>query len=211
MAVQRMSIHRALAELKTYDDRILRVTQHDFVIANKKSNDKIKGKSIDETERKIKGNLASFYALTENQRRIKAAVVLSNAAAIVKIADCEYTVAEAIERKAKLHHFENFHYTLKHQFNTQNEIADRENALLPEKLESYLQAILGEKDKRIPADIELHTKAFEERNKFVLIDPCDVTKQIEEIGKKIEDFKTEVDYVLSESNATTFIEVDLVD
>jgi len=183
MAVQKMSIHRALAELKTYDDRIMRVRLQDFVIANKKSNDKIKGKTIDEVERKIKGGFASFYALTENQRRIKAAVVLSNAATMVKIAGVDYTVAEAIERKAKLHHFEDFLLALRRQFNAQNDIVERENDLLQDKLESYLQAILGDKDKRTPADIEMHTKAFEDRNKYVLIDPADIAKQIEQIEK----------------------------
>ena len=211
MPKQTMSIHRALAELKTYDDRIYRATEMDFVIANKKSNDKIKGKPIDEVNAKIKGGFRSYYALTENQRRIKAAVVLSNAATKVKIGGTEYTVAEAIERKAKIHHDESFLELLKRQFFIQNEIVERENAALPEKVEKYLQSILGEKDKRTVEDIASHTKAFEDRNKFDLIDPCDITKQIEQLEQTITGFKTEVDYVLSESNATTFIEVEYVD
>ena len=211
MSMQTMSIHRALAELKSYDDRIQRAIDVDFIIANKRSNDKIKGKPIDEVKAKIKGGFDSFYALTENQRRVKAAVVLSNAATKVKIGGIEYSVAEAIERKAKIHHDEFFLSKLKRQFNAQNEVVERENALLPEKLEKYLQSILGEKDKRTVEDISSHTKAFEDRYKFELIDPCDVAKQIEQLEQAISTFKTEVDYVLSEINATTFIEVEFVD
>ena len=206
---QSMSIHRALAELKTYDDRIKRVMTADFVIANKKSNDKIKGKSIDEVKSQIQGSFDSFFALAENQRRIKSAVVLSNANTRVKIGGIEYTVAEAIERKAKIVHDETLLMTLKSQFNSQNEKVEQANSELPQKLETYLQAILGEKDKRTVDDIESHTKAFENRNKFELIDPCDICKQIEKLEQTITAFKTEVDYVLSEINATTFIEVDL--
>jgi len=206
-----MSIHRALGELKTYDDRISRATEQDFVLANKKSNDKIKGKTIEETKQQIKGGFASFYALTENQRRIKAAVVLSNAATKVQIGGKEYTVAEAIERKAKIHHEETFLLILKRQFKTQNEIVEDENDLLPSKLESYLQSILGEKDKRTPDDIASHTKAFEERNKYELLDPSDISTQIKQLEEQVTNFKTEVDYILSESNATTFVEVELVD
>jgi len=211
MNKQTMSIHRALAELKSYDDRITRSTEQNFVIANKKSNDKIAGKTIEECKQQIKGGFASYYALTENQRRIKAAVVLSNAITKVKIGGIEYTVAEAIERKAKLHHDESFLMKLKQQFNTQNKKVEDENATLPEKLESYLQSILGEKDKRTVEDISAHTKAFEDRNKYELIDPSDIAKQIEKLEESITGFKTEVDYVLSESNATTFIDVEFVD
>jgi uncharacterized membrane protein YgaE (UPF0421/DUF939 family) len=205
-----MSIHRALAELKTYDDRIKRAIANDFVIANKRSNDKIRGKSIDEVKSQIQGSFDSFFALTENQRRIKSAIVLSNANTRVKIGGTEYTVAEAIERKAKIVHDEALLLALKNQFNSQNEKVEKENTELPQKLETYLQAILGEKDKRTVEDIESHTKAFENRNKFELIDPCDIAKQIEKLEQAVTAFKTEVDYVLSESNATTFVEIDLV-
>jgi len=211
MAIQTMSIHRALAELKTYDDRISRAMRADFIIANKRSNDKIKGKSISEVVQQIKGSFASYFALTENQRRIKAAVVLSNANTKVMISGIEYTVAEAIERKAKLHHDETFLKVLKNQFLTQNEKVEDENEKLLQKLESYLQSILGDKEKRTVDEIAAHTKAFEDRNKFELIDPSDIAKQIEQLDQTIMSFKTVVDYVLSESNATTFIEVDFVD
>ena len=211
MAIQKMSIHRALAELKTLDDRIGRAIKADFIIANKKSNDKIKGKTIPEVMQQIKGNFDSFYALTENQRRIKTAVVLSNANTIVTIAGKQYTVAEAIERKAKIHHDETFLKTLKLQFLKETTIVKDENEKLVDKLEKYLQSILGDKEKRTADDIAAHTKAFEDRNKYELIDPQDVAKHIETLDKNILDFKTAVDYVLSESNATTFVEVDFVD
>ena len=210
MNKQTMSLHRALAELKFYDDKIKRATEQNFVYANKKSNDKIAGKTIEECKQQIKGGFASYYALTENQRRIKAAVVLSNANTNVKIGGQEYTVAEAIERKAKLHHDESFLYHLKLQFNIHKKKVEDENSKLPEKLEGYLQSILGEKDKRTVEDIAAHTKAFEDRNKYELIDPCDIAKQIEKLEESITSFKTEVDYILSESNATTFIEVEFI-
>ena len=40
MSKVNMSIHRALSELKTYDDRIQRAMQATFVMHNKTSNDK---------------------------------------------------------------------------------------------------------------------------------------------------------------------------
>jgi len=211
MSTQKISIHRALSELKTYEDRIQRAMQGAFVVANKRSNDKIQGKTVDEVKNLIKGNFASYQALSENMKRIKSAVVLSNARTLVKIAGTEYTVAEAIERKAKIHFDESFLRVLQNQFQSQNNKVETENDQLPQKLENYLQSILGDKDKRTVDDIEAHTKAFEGRNKYELIDPCDIAKKIEQLAQEIMNFKNEVDYVLSESNATSFIEVDFVD
>jgi hypothetical protein len=206
-----MSIHRALAELKTYDSRIKKAIQQEFVLNNKKSNDKIKGKTIDEYKNIIKGNFDSYYPLVENQKRIKAAVVLSNGSTKVTIAGVEYTVAEAIERKAKIKHDVMFLHNLKTQLNEQSKEVELENGLLPEKLEKYLQAVLGDKDKRTVDEIAAHTKVFEERNGYELIDPCDISKHIEELEEKVRNFQTEVDYILSESNATTFIEIEYTD
>ncbi len=49
------------------------------------------------------------------------------------------------------------------------------------------------------------------KNTYELIDPAGIEDYIKKLEKDIIDFKNEVDYVLSESNATTFIEVNFVD
>ena len=211
MSKQTMSVHRALAELKTYEDRIQKAMQASFVVANQKNNDKIQGKTIDEINSIIQGNFDSYFALVENQRRIKAAVVASNAVTKVKIAGEEYTVAEAIERKAKLKYDERFLLTLKAQFTEQNNRVDRANNELPAKLETYLQQILGPKDKRTAEEITQHTELYEKKYKWELVDPCDIMNKIKELEERILTFKTEVDYVLSESNALTQIEVEFPD
>ena len=211
MSLARMTIHRALSELKTYDDRLERLMQSDFVQSNKKSNERIQGKTIEEVRNGIKGSYDSYRAMSENQKRIKAAVVQSNAGTKVTIGGVEYAVAEAIERKAKLANDEMFIKTLKTQFAYHNNKVENENGRLPEKLEQYLQAVLGGKDKRTAEEIASYTKTFEERNTYELIDPRDIAGQIKELEEQVAQFRNEVDYVLSESNATTFIEIDFAD
>ena len=49
---------------------------------------------------------------------------------------------------------------------------------------------------------------FEERNMYVLLNPNKIGQFLEEMDKEIRDFETEVDFKLSESNATTLIEVE---
>ena len=207
--VEKMSIHRALAEIKTYNKRIASAVEQTFIVANKKSNEKIEGMTIEEYKSKIQSNLDSAKALIENRKRIKTAIIMSNAKTIVNIAGKDYTIAEAIERKNMIATERYFINNMKNQYTRENRVVESENNELPSKLEAYLKAILGEKDKRTVDDIELHTKSFYSRNEYELIDPMNIKDFIDTYEKSIDEFETNVDYILSESNATTFIEVDL--
>lgn len=209
MSVVKMSVHRGLSELKLYSNKIDSVMGSTFVVANKQSNKIIGGRSADEVEKLIGSNFDSVKALIENRKRIKNAIVKSNAETMVTVSGVEMTVAEAIERKASIEFERNFLSSLQNQFTQQNRIVETQNEQLPTKLESFLQATLGEK--RDVAQVKELTKTFEDNNKFVLIDPKHIQNHIEKLSKDIEEFSSQVDYVLSESNATTFFNVDLSD
>ena len=83
----------------------------------------------------------------------------------------------------------------------------KNNDELPEKLETYLINILGNKEKQTPEEVALHTDTFMKRNEQELLDPLKVKKVIEAMEGSVNEFKSEVDAVLSESNAKTFIEL----
>jgi len=209
MAVVNMSVHRGLSELKLYANKIASLNSGTFVLANKQSNKTIGGKSIEDVNNLIKGNFDSMAALIENRKRIKDAIVKSNAATNVTIAGKIMTVAEAIERKASIEFERNFLRILQDQFSQQNNIVEQQNLQLPTKLETFLQSTLGEK--RDVATVKDLTKTFEDNNKFVLIDPNHIQDYIQALDKSINEFASQVDYTLSESNATTFFDVELVD
>ena len=97
---EKMSIHKALAELKLLDNRIMSAIKNGtYCVANKHSNDKIKGVSIEEYKKIMQGDYDKATDLIKRRNAIKRAIVLSNAVTKVKINDIEYTVAEAIEMK----------------------------------------------------------------------------------------------------------------
>jgi len=202
MTTVQMSVHRGLSEIKLLSSRIQKSVNSTFVVSNKVSNKTIGGRSINEVRQVIEGNFDSVIALIENRKRIKSALVLSNASTKVTIAGKEYAVAEAIERKAS---------SLKSQFVSHNNNVESQNSQLSGKLETYLASVLGEKSSRSAEDVKMHTKVFEDQNRFELIDPKHIANYIESLEKEIDEFESQVDYVLSESNATTFFEVDLVD
>jgi hypothetical protein len=209
MSKVNMSVHRGLSELKLYNNKIDTANHNSFVLANKQSNKVIGGRSLEEVTNSIKGSFDSMVALIENRKRVKNAIVKSNANTNVVVAGKTMTVAEAIERKVSIELERNFLRNLQSQFIQQNNAVEQQNAQLQPKLESFLQASLG--DKRDVETVKAYTKTFEDNNKYVLIDPCHIQDYMQKLAKDIEEFASQVDYILSESNATTFFDVELVD
>lgn len=209
METKRISLHRALSELKMLSERIQSATYRVVLTrANRKSNEKIEGMSIDEYKKEMQGSYDKVTSLIEYRNKLKALVVESNANTIVKIGATEMTVAEAIERKQSIAYEKELLTHLRRQYFEAIEEVTTANEALPEKLENYLINILGSKEKQSSSEeVRLHTDTFMKRNEYELIDPMQVKKIIDELAAKIEEFETEVDAVLSESNATTIIEI----
>ena len=205
---KKLSIHRALTELKMLNHRIEAATNEvSTVLANRKSNSKINGVEIQEYEKQMQSSYDKVVSLIDYRNRIKSLVVESNAKTKVTVGKEEMTVAEAIERKQSIQFEKKLLEVMQQQYRSAINMVAKENDALPAKLETYLINILGNKDKQSPEEVKLHTETFMKRNEYELIDPMNVKKKIEALNSRIEEFESEVDAVLSESNATTFIEV----
>jgi len=208
--MKKLSIHRALTELKMLTLRIEAATNEvSAVVANRKSNRKINGVDIPEYEKQMQASYDKVVGLISYRNKIKALVVQSNANTKVLVGKEEMTVAEAIERKQSIQYEKNLLEVIQHQHRLAINTVAKENDTLPAKLETYLINILGNKDKQSPEEVKLHTETFMKRNEFEIIDPLNIKQQIEKLSNRIEEFESEVDAVLSESNATTFIEVQV--
>lgn len=205
---QTMSIHRALSELKTLNDRIPKVIQEaDFIATDRKSAQKINGLSIEDYEKTIQSGFDKAVSLIERRNRLKDAIVQSNAITEVVVAGETMTVAKAIERKSSIANEEKLLSMMVGKRRMAINKLTMENESLPSRLEDYLTAILGNKEHAKKEEVELHTKSFMDRNEYVLIDPLKLDKRIEEWDERITSFKAEVDAVLSESNAITKITI----
>jgi len=205
---KKLSIHRALTELKMLNHRIEAATNEvSTVLANRKSNSKINGVEIQEYEKQMQSSYDKVVGLIGYRNLIKSLVVESNARTKVTVGKEEMTVAEAIERKQSIQFEKKLLDVMQQQYRSAINTIAKENDALPAKLETYLINILGNKDKQSPEEVKLHTETFMKRNEYELIDPMNVKNKIEALNSRIEEFESEVDAVLSESNATTFIEV----
>lgn len=211
MIHEKMTVHKALAELKTLDDRInSEITGSIFVKANRHNNMKIFGKSVEDFRADTTSSLRSVMALIERRNAMKRAVVLSNAVTKVEIGGVEYTVAEAIE--INNHGMENwidFRDFLRDQYSSVKRMVESENGeKLANACENYIQTMFGSKDKINNPDIEEARKMYIDSHSYDIVTGFNIEEIISVLTKKIDDFKAEIDSALSVSNALTIIEFD---
>ena len=211
MIHEKMTVHKALAELKTLDDRInSEITGSVFVRANRHNSMKIFGKTIPDFMADTESSYQSVKALINRRNAMKRAVVLSNAVTKVEIGGVEYTVAEAIEMNN--HGMENLvglRNCLREQYSSVKRMVESENGdKLVKACENYIQATFGTKEKINNPDIEMAQKVYMTNNTYDIVTGFDIEKVIKELTDRIDAFKAEVDSALSVSNALTVIEFD---
>lgn len=205
MITQRMSITQALPELKLLDKRICKLYD-DIENWCKVSHN---GAPIDKDKHKkeSESQLQSFQDLTKRRDTIKRAIILSNAQTKVKVGSWEGTVAEAIEYKTSISTKRGLLQSMKSCLQTKRDEYERLKGQVDARLERLLQSELGKDVKTNPETITALTNSFRENNKIELVDPLDLPTKIANLEEEIDGFETNVNWVLSESNAVTFIEV----
>ena len=213
---EKMTVHKALAELKVIDSRINKaIIEGNYVVANKHSNEKIQGKTINDFKDHMRACHNKVTDLINRRNAIKRAVVLSNAVTKVKVGDQELTVAEAIEMKNHGMLFKSSYVRAMASQNVaaQSELNRNSGEAIEKRAEKYILDVIAAqpKDAKMTVDsdaMKALRKTYIENNTYDLIDPLNVTKLIEELSNEIEEFNTEIDAALSVSNALTVIEIE---
>lgn len=213
---EKMTVHKALAELKIIDDRISNAIMNGtYVIANKHSNTKIHGMTIDDFKTSMRADFQKVSDLISRRNAIKRAVVSSNAVTKVKVGDVEMTVAEAIDSK---NHGMVFKNTFKNYIERQyacakNEFDKNSGDFLEKRAENYVLSVIQAqpKDSKMAVDSDamknLRSQYIKD-NAYDIIDPIGVKNVIDDLDNEISGFLTEVDAALSVSNALTVIEIE---
>lgn len=208
-----MSITRALTRAKTIEKQLARLVESQFVVTLMK-------REVDDVTDVFKDNLKmtqsnfdQFNDLFAELNNIKAAVRKSNEVTKVVIGGEELTVADALVYKNTIVYRNNFLDRITREnrnaesrveqskINADNKFASvRENLIKNSQgqdvSEDYLKTVLTEEERRLKkAIVEVKVSGINNVNEY-----------IEAERKRIDTFIEEVDYVLSESNATTIIE-----
>lgn len=208
-----MSITRALTRAKTIEKQLTRLVESQYVVTLMK-------REVDDATDVFKDNLKmtqanfdQFNDLFAELNNIKAAVRKSNEVTKVVIGGEELTVADALVYKNTIVYRNNFLDRItRENRNAESRVeqskisADTKFASVRENLiknsqgqdvsEDYLKTVLTEEERRLKkAIVEVKVSGINNVNEY-----------IEAERKRIDTFLEEVDYVLSESNATTIIE-----
>ena len=201
----KISITRALAQVKSLNDRIQRGTAVPFTtvqVGGKHAT----GKPLQEVEQTLKASLQSVKDLIAQRQALKAAIVRSNAVTNVTIAGTVMTVAEAIERKTSIALEQGLLQQLRGQQAQVSASVERTNVDVQKRLEQLLITAVGKDRQTSSAELDAITGPFKAQNEAKAVDPNDVQKVIDAMSTEIDAFLLEVDFALSEVNATTQIE-----
>ena len=207
-----MTVHKALCELKMLDKRINEsIMTAEFCRANKHSNVKIDGWTIEEYEAAAVSKYQSTMDMIIRRDAIKRAVVASNAVTEVTIGGNRYTVADAVELRR---HGLSYRRTLLQAMTLQlkrvrSTIEQKNGEELTRAADKMVEVYYGRQTdvKAITEEMKATREKFIEDNTYELLDPIRIENRIRELDKEITAFETEVDSALSVSNAVTEITV----
>jgi len=205
-----MTITRALSELKLLNNRIQKQINNTLFVDSYQKRNSLTGISRirkEDFEKNVKAEYQSIKDLIELRQKIKSAIIKSNSEQTVKINDVVYTVAEAIDRKSSIEYEKQLMDKLRQDYVGVNTNIKKASVELDDKVQRMLEQNLGTDKKADKEAYENIAKPFIEQNEWLLIDPIKAQEVINELDKKIDGFLSEVDFVLSESNAKTEITV----
>jgi len=196
----RITVARALNELKLIHKKIVKaISGAEFISLE------IDGKTNQATP---EASYQKIIDLIDRRNRLKAGILKSNAVTEVKVGPNTMTVVEAIDQKEAivlknklLNRMKESRYEVQHE---------RESLEFKsqQRLDKLIQSLVGDNaGPEISSQITETTTAFKQYFP-VLLDPLDLSTKITDLDDEIDTFISEVDLVLSESNAVTTFEIE---
>ena len=212
MMKETMTIHKALSELKILDSRIENAIDGlEVVVANKHSNQKIAGIPVADFCSDAEKAFQSVNALINRRNAIKCGVTRSNAMTMVTIGGKTYSVAEAIDMKAKgTMYLSKLKDKLAGQYVRAQKTADMSNGeRLDERADEYVKSLYsGAELKNMADEIQKVRDKFIAAQTVEIVDPVKAGEKAIALQEQIDAFMSDVDSALSVSNALTTIEVE---
>ena len=210
MSIQKISITRALAELKLIEKKIQKTIKNSsFVSSKKSSSNKVDiSLTVEEFKEQALANKQSILDNLERYKKIKSLIVSNNSTTELKVGDKTYKVAEAIERKNNIKFEQLLLSELKSQFHDSSRNVLNNNNKAQNNLDKMLeQNSSKENTKDLHIEQQALTETYLKMNEYELVDPLGVRNYIKELESEIDKFLFEVDFALSESNSISTIEI----
>ena len=206
------SIHRGLGELKTLEKRINKEINSARFIGFKKNSatkEYNTGLVSEEFQTQAKSKLDSVRDLIDRKKKFKEAIVNSNAITKVIVGTEEMTVASAIERKESIQYEKQLLEQMVTQYNQAITTVQKQNDKVENAIDEKVSVMLGGENASKNSDmVKTFGENYRKENGWDVINPLELKAIIDKLDYSITTFDNEVDVILSESNATTFIEIE---
>ena len=199
------SITRSLVELKTLDEKITKLTSEGLFMSFK-TKSKNSGITEDEFSRTANESFVSLNRMIQKRDLIKNLILESNLVARVTIAGREMSVAAAIEFKNTIEYKSRLLEVLKRQRKTVLAEQETHKVRLQAKIDDNIKIICG-KEKPDASVIATVTDGITKSDPIEVFDPLKLEALIRTMEEDVVDFRANVDFALSESNATTQITI----
>lgn len=208
----KLSLTRALAQVKLYTDRI------NTEIRNLQPTTPLKGGQLVEhphlTEEdfisKFEAAMQSITDLRENKRIIQSAIIKANNETTLVINDCTYTIIEAIKRKEDILVDKDILHKLVNSHKKVKTYVENNNLALHQEIQSILNSKASSSAQQSKTFIDEVTANMNTLSNATMINEVAVEELIKSMDNDISTFIAEVDMALSEVNAKTEIEVTLI-
>lgn len=209
----KMSVTRALATLTKVEEKIqkrIEALNTIHIAKGTDANRQIPGsiQSVEDFEKSAQADFQGVQDLLAVRDDLKAKVVQSNAVTKVEIAGESMTVAQAIERKRTIVFKELLLGKLKSQYNHVQVRLNRDTQEFEAKLEAARAPYIQRDKAPDAAQLAVVEAPVRSMGTPSIVDPLGLADRIRSLEAEIEDFKSNVDFVLSESNARTEVEIE---
>lgn len=216
----KITLHRAIAEIKSTNDRLDKLTKCGTFVAvkNKATGLSAGGRKIDAVEKEIIGCLDKFNALYDNLTKLKFALVGANSGikshddlVTEEVCGNQYTILEILALKQIVKHKVGLLTKLKIDLTNAKADIDRRMAAEDSKLQRTIAQLNNNDADNKEVTIDMITKTYWRSNGFELIDPINIEDLIERLEKETCAYEVEIDAALSQANALRTIEVDIAE
>ena len=206
----KISITRAFSLKKTLVERFNKELANSKLIGvavGKKMSDTYVSYAPEDFEKQAVESFQSITDIAKILVEIRTKIDQSNFVTKVKIGGVEMTVLEAIRKKDEIAKKAALVVNLRGQLRVQRSLFERAIANNNSRVERIVseQTASGVKDKNLEETVRENIDAL---YAVSFVDPLKLEEKIKELEKEVEDFTSEVDFALSESNSTTYIEID---
>lgn len=202
--MEQVSLHRVIAEIKNLEVKLSQ-TQQVVAVASKK--DGLVNMTNEQFESKSQGAVDQFVANVDRLQKLKVARNLANATNQITISGQQMTLDAAIARKATAHFTRGFVDMIKQQINMATAQVTAASNEVERKIEAQVQAIGGSTKKVSDEELKAIRAMIEKSTGKEMVMGKNVKAFIESASEELDKFLLEVDFALSEANASIKVEV----